>query len=171
MIKLSEVPHGIDDINYIYGNPDTDGDWVPDRQFYEDNIVIMPLPFPLRLAWGDHEPVRRIALHAYVVNSALDAFQEIGEYKGIEYLKENNLDLFGGGYFFRKMSSGNALSAHSWGIALDFLPHLGSMGKKPKLPEFIVNAFKSRGWNWGGDWPNEGPYPYDGMHFQACTGY
>tara|TARA_Y100000034_G_scaffold134397_3_gene202715 strand:+ start:2556 stop:3197 length:642 start_codon:yes stop_codon:yes gene_type:complete len=63
-----------------------------------------------------------------------------------------------------------SLSAHSWGVAVDFDPPKNPMGGKIKSTgkpsklrghmEF-VKAFKDDGWTWGGDWRMK-----DDMHFE-----
>lgn len=70
----------------------------------------------------------------------------------------------------------NPLSTHSWGIAFDvnWDKNFVVAANAPQtvraagcdLPKEFVNAFKKRGWNWGGDWLSVKDY----MHFQFATG-
>ena len=166
MKTLPVLPRGLEEILKVYGNPDADHNFVLDVDWYVFNTALFELPFPLRLAWGDRQTIDRIRAHKLVGDVIVDALIEIGEQKSVEWLRENNLDLYGGCFCFRKMTNGDYLSTHSWGIAIDLVPHLGPYGKEPLVPQFIVQAFKKRGFEWGGDW--KAP---DGMHFQACTGY
>jgi hypothetical protein len=63
-----------------------------------------------------------------------------------------------------------SLSAHSWGVAVDFDPSSNPMGGKIKStgkpsrlrkhPKF-AQVFKADGWTWGGDWRMK-----DDMHFE-----
>ena len=61
------------------------------------------------------------------------------------------------------------LSIHSWGAALDINWDKNPMTKMvlvSDMPEAFVQAFRNRGWNWGGDWHSS----KDAMHFQYATG-
>lgn len=70
----------------------------------------------------------------------------------------------------------NPLSLHSWGIAFDVnwdrnLVVSASASIKEKaagcdLPKEFVDAFRKRGWDWGGDWKSVKDY----MHFQFAKG-
>lgn len=70
----------------------------------------------------------------------------------------------------------NPLSIHSWGAAFDINwdKNLVVAAKAPlsvksagcDLPKEFVDAFKKRGWEWGGDWKSVKDY----MHFQYATG-
>ena len=165
IIGLPTVPNGLDEIRDIYGWPVNESGKA-DEAFYSSRIKRFDLPFSMRLSWNKATSVRRSVAHELVIDSLVDALTEIRDYKGAQYLEENNLDLFGGIYAFRFKRGQEVPSTHAWGIAIDINPDLGRMGEKPRMPSFIVDAFKSRGWIWGGDWSHP-----DGMHFQACSGY
>jgi len=172
VIELIEMPYGLSDIIKTYGNPDENGDHVLDPEWHSAETEIFQLPFPMRLAWDKNKEVYRIRAHKLVGAVIVDALQEIRDYRGYHYLVENTLDILGGVYNFRFQHGTDYLSTHAWGIAIDINTHLGEMGVKPTMPAFIVEAFKKRGFEWGGDWPGMNPkWPYDGMHFQACEGY
>lgn len=53
------------------------------------------------------------------------------------------------------------LSLHSWGIACDINWFENHYKGESKLHPIVVNAFKSIGFTWGGDWRTKDP-----MHFQ-----
>lgn len=162
-------PTGLDAIKRYYGDPDPDGDMVFDPDWIADHTTVYTLPMPLRLSWDfSSRSATRIRAHNYVGEAMLEALAEIRDYQGPEWLCEQDLDLFGGCYNPRLTRGGTKLSTHSWGIAIDLNPHRGPMGQSGDMPDFIVQAFTKRGFEWGGDWP----MPYcDGMHFQACKGY
>lgn len=160
------LPSGIKEIIKVYGNPDKDGNGFADSIWESKNLVIKKAPFSMRISWNHDLFATRIKAHKLVIDYMIEALEIIRNYQGLEYLRENDLDLFGGAYMFRKMTGQDFLSSHSWGIAIDYCPHLGQMEKVPTTPGFIVQAFKDVGFEWGGDWKIP-----DGMHFQACTGY
>lgn len=168
MIVLSDAPLGLEAIIKRYGNPDYDGNLIMDDGFADHRLQVYDLPFPMRVAWRPAQSVTRFRAHMDVVDVIIDALKEIKAYKGLEYLKQNKLDYWGGCWWFRqKRKHSDELSTHSWGIALDLNPHIAPMGERNhQQPEFIVDAFLKRGFYWGGNWL----YP-DAMHFQACGDY
>lgn len=75
-----------------------------------------------------------------------------------------------GAFYWRKIAGENALSAHSFGIAVDIgaskAPYWRWSRKQPHpmqktYPESIVRAFEDAGFIWGGKW-----HEYDLMHFE-----
>jgi hypothetical protein len=172
MINLRAVPDGYDAIVGRYGDPDVDKDYILDRHFVNVRLTTMATPYPMRLSWKPAVSVKAIQCHIAVAASLVDALTEIRDYKGEGYLYDNCLDYWGGCFNFRPMRGYPALSTHSWGIAVDVCPQLGRFGNREDLisyPKFIVDAFRARGWDWGGAWPLK--YHADGMHFQAARGY
>ncbi len=168
MIKLKHIPKGLKEINKYYGNPDRDGNFELDPGWVQSHLTRFKLPFKMKLSWKN-QYVTHILAHYLVGPSMIDALNEIKNFWGLDYLKENKFDIIGGVYNFRKMTSYPALSTHSWGMSIDINPHLGAYGSISHMPDFIVNAFKKRGFNWGGDWPPK--WAGDPMHFQSCVGY
>lgn len=166
MIRLATIPDGIAEIRRYYGNPEAEN-------FTEKSLVRKRAPFPLRLDYARDMVARNLYAHTLVIDAIIDALQEIMDYQGHAWLRQNDLDLFGGIWSTsRKMRAYDALSAHCWGIAIDYCPHIGRLGNHEDVkeyPRFIVNAFERRGFDWGGSWPEK--YLPDAMHFQACTGY
>ena len=75
-----------------------------------------------------------------------------------------------GAFMWRKIAGEDAMSAHSWGIAVDFsakhapywrwsrqMPH----PMQKTYPQKIVEAMENAGFIWGGKW-----HEYDLMHFE-----
>jgi hypothetical protein len=166
MVTLDYVPNGKLEILAHYGNPDTDGDFAVDEAWKRENLRVFRLPFPLRLSWNEDVLIRRVTAHKLVGDAICDALDEIGQYKGGQYLERNQLNLYGGIFNPRLKRGYNSLSTHTWAIAVDLNPHRGPLGQQPDMPEFIVEAFEKRGFVWGGRWSRP-----DGMHFQAARGY
>lgn len=78
----------------------------------------------------------------------------------------------GGGFNWRQVAQSEAMSAHSFGIAIDLNPDhgdywqwskgdKGDMTKRKGYPAAIVEAFERHGFVWGGKW-----YHFDLMHFE-----
>lgn len=165
MRKLDTVPDGIDEIKRVFGNPDIDGDWIMDGGFLGRYTAIFALPFAMR-TWNGRM-TDRFRAHRMVGPVIQDAMESLANDPGAGWLRKNGFDFWGGCWWFRKMTTRNALSTHSWGIAVDINPFDAPYGEKNhKQPACITEAFKIRGFDWGGDWRI-----LDAMHFQACTGY
>ena len=101
-------------------------------------------------------------------------FYECNDDKSME---DNNTSCFN----YRTVSGSRKLSDHSFGKAIDINPLFNPFVKRRKVvPEngekykdreieqagiiqkndCVVNAFKSRGWHWGGDWKYEKDYQH-----------
>ena len=123
------------------------------------DLVIVPVPFRLRLSWKPTY-IDRVMVHpriAYEFESALDI---ILDYYGIKFIQEHYLDEFGGTFNARKSRGSDRWSVHAWAMAVDYVPSLGKFNTPALTPAPIVDAFKSQGFLWGGDWKRP-----DGMHF------
>lgn len=161
MKKLSIVPNGLEEIKELYGDPQH-----PDAEWERENLSRFRLPFPMKLSWDTNTVVTLVTAHKLVGEAMMDALEEIRDYRGEAYLQQNRLDLFGGIYNPRKKRGIDEWSTHAWGIAIDINPHRGPLGQPSTMPEFIVEAFVKRGFEWGGNWKR-----IDAQHHQACTGF
>ena len=154
MIKLDYVPDGIEEIIGYYGDPQ-------EAEWFKDNIVVCHLPFSLRQSWNGVR-VDRFHVHKFVMDAMRDALLEIEEYAGIVFLRQHNLDMWGGVYNDRNKRGSNIPSIHSFGAGIDYCPKLGPFKEPSRMPYFIVKAFIKRGFE---------NLLHDGQHNQACTGY
>lgn len=147
-----------------YGNPDANDDGILDVDWFRENIVVFELPFPLIQSWGAKGEIRRFQAHRLAGARIVAAYSRIGAYKGIPYLRENKLDIWGGCWNFRRAKGWDVLSVHAWGAAVDHCPDIGRMGSAEDAatyPRFIVEAFEAEGLVWGGRWKLP-----DAMHFE-----
>ena len=126
------------------------------------DIIKAPFPFPLYLNGDKTMICRNFYGHKYIASATIDAFKEILDIFGLKFIQRNGLDNYGGCFNYRKSRTNERISVHSWGLAVDYLPNLGKLGEPSLIPFHIVQAFKNRGFIWGGDWNN-----IDGMHFSA----
>lgn len=81
-------------------------------------VSIVP-PYPLLY---EGKPVRSIRVHKLVAAHVQAALQEVLDHYGLEEIHRLGLDQYGGSFNFRATTTGQALSMHAWGIALDFAP-------------------------------------------------
>jgi len=170
MKRTQRVPSGLKELIEFYGNPDVNHDAQVDKGWYFENIKQLPLPFPLRLAWDIERKITHLPVHRLVMDSLYDALKDIETEVGLDFLHQHDMDRTAGAYCFRPIKGGNALSTHSWGIAIDLNSHVARWGAAPETQlKVIVQAFKAQGWIWGGDW--KAPYTCDPMHFQLVSNY
>ncbi len=154
MIVLKHIPNGIEEIIAYYGDPQ-EADW------FKDNIVVCELPFSLRQSWNGVR-IDRFHVHRFVMSAMRDALLEIEAYGGMVFLRQHDLDMWGGVYNDRNKRGSNIPSVHSFGAAIDVNPELGPSGEPGRMPYFIVKAFIRRGFV---------NLKSDQMHNQACRGY
>jgi hypothetical protein len=131
-------------------------------------LVKIKLPYPMRIAWDLDSSVNSMMCHKLVADNFTAVFNELLSTYGYDKIKELGIDLFGGCFNYRKMRGGNALSMHSWGIAIDISPLANGL-KTPfnkalfSKPEYakmheifekhgFINLGKTKG--------------YDAMHFE-----
>ncbi len=109
------------------------------------------------------------------INGAAKNLSQVGE--ELCHMVEENAALkpyiqrLGGTFNWRKIAGTNRMSAHSYGIAIDLNPELGSYWRWHKgdpatfprndFPRQIIEAFERHGFIWGGKW-----YHFDLMHFE-----
>jgi D-alanyl-D-alanine carboxypeptidase len=130
-----------------------------------DNFTIMPLPYPMRIAWDTKTQVRKMQCHEDAEQKFLNVFNLLLAHYGLEDLQRLNIDLFGGCYNFRLMrGSKTRWSRHSWSIAIDLAPQYNQLkwGKdkalfakpeyKPLMDIFYANDFANYGIEKGFDY-------------------
>jgi D-alanyl-D-alanine carboxypeptidase len=153
------------DADSFYGNPRGGASY--STQWARERLVHVACPWPLRM--GDiHIPA--ITVNAACSHSLSNVLAEIWDEAGKDEnkIRELRYDVFSGSFVFRKSRTGNFLSMHGYGAAIDFdAPDNMLHSHKHLFTEdsIIVRAFKKEGWIWGGDWSGDG---VDAMHFQAA---
>lgn len=75
-------------------------------------------------------PVRSIRVHRLIATHVQQALAEVLEHYGEAEIERLGLNQYGGSYNYRPTASGNALSMHAWGIALDFAPRSNAYALK-----------------------------------------
>ncbi len=159
------TPHGLDNIIALFG--DIHEYVAPDGQletrWQGDFLARLGLPFPLRLSWQPSQTITQLTCHrrmAGVFSSVFDSIQDRG--------LQDRITTFGGCFAFPPQRTGNKLSTHSWGIAIDLNPESNPQGSAGNMDAELIDIFRRAGFEWGGDWQGK---TRDPMHFQFCTGY
>lgn len=80
------------------------------------------LPFAFSLAWQPEKTILSFSCHQDVADPLEKIFLEAAAAYGEREFRRLRLDMFGGCYNYRRMRGGQALSMHSWGIAVDLDP-------------------------------------------------
>lgn len=163
-------PRQIDVRNY-YGNPDANGDGMPDLRWEMEELVKVGPPYRMLFSWEPYAPVKVLRVHKRVAPSLSRILRAIADHYGDQAAIEKAcMHLCGGAYNFRTMRSNpRALSMHSFGCAIDLDPEHNPMGRpwmagKAMIDMAVVAIFEAEGWTWGGRWTGTAP---DCMHFQA----
>lgn len=84
--------------------------------------TMLPLPYPMKIAWDRRVVITRISLHEKVAESAGRVLAKVAATYSPAERMSLGLDLFGGSLNVRPMRGGTRYSMHSWGIAIDIDP-------------------------------------------------
>ena len=185
------TPNGLAEINAVYGVPYT-SNMQENQKWYSQNIISVDLPFPLRCSWALHTSVTHVEFHKKAADALVAALTDIYNYarvlikkhygfdettafydkKTLALLQALGLDIWGGTYNFRRKRGLQAVSMHSYGIAIDMDPdHNPLQSSRLKIrttfPKWYIAAFKAQGFIWGGEFHGSRK---DAMHFQLCKG-
>ena len=152
------------DCDRFYGNP-RGANGKPSAKWESENLVSIRPPYRMTYAG---KPINGIRVHKKCAESLKRVLDRIWEASGKDQATVDRwgASIYGGAYNYRLMRSGNSLSMHSWGCAIDLDPARNGLGDQTphfaNVPE-VLDAFAAEGWEWGGDWSRR-----DGMHWQAA---
>lgn len=166
---LAQLPSNRRDVYRIFGNP-SNGSKV-DKKWFKENIRT----YRKAMALPGVDPHRYVKIHKLAEPYMREAMR-----RATEACPDYAIKKFAC-FNYRLMRSNNRLSYHSWGIAMDINPddnpaiRYDTPMDKPEpfsplwhelrpnaMPREFIEAIKSVGFSWGGDW---GTFA-DDMHFQ-----
>ncbi|MFW8601361.1 M15 family peptidase [Desulfobacterota bacterium M19] len=134
-------------------------------------LVRVQCPWPLRLDWDLKSTVTTIAIHEKLSGSLNNVLRKVYEIYGLEGIKKNGLNRYGGSFNCRKKRGSKAAwSTHAWGIALDWYPSQNKLkwdSDRASLAHPDLDA-------WWEAWEREGWFSLgrnenrDWMHVQAA---
>lgn len=132
--------------------------------------VVVPAPYPLRIAWDQTQVIERFSCHERCVDAFTGVFRDTLAHYGMDKVQELRLDLFGGCLNVRRKRGGSSWSVHAFGAAIDLDPdrnrlhwrHDEAALAKPEYRPFwqivesygLVSLGRTRDFDW--------------MHFQAA---
>jgi hypothetical protein len=133
-------------------------------------LVLIDLPYEMKLAWDRRTRTRRTRCHEKVADSLQRVLHKVKDIYGEGNISGLNLDHFGGCFNERPIRNGTQWSMHSWGIALDFDPsrnqlHWGRDRAALAQPDYREwwQCWEEEGWISLGRKRN-----FDWMHIQAA---
>lgn len=156
-----KIPHQRDRHKF-YGDPETE---VPNR------LVIVELPFYLRIDWNLRQKTNRITVHQLCGPSIEAAVTETYRFYGEDEWRRLGLDRYAGGYNKRKMRGSNSWSTHASGCAVDF--YAQPNGLRTRCPDALfcrpeyknfLDIMQDHEW-----FPAIRLWGADAMHFQRAT--
>ena len=135
----------------------------------ESNLVRVAFPYPMRLYTRDAPAnVTGHSCHKKVAKSLAAVLTEILETYGIDWIRKQGLDVFGGIYNNRPTRGGKSKSKHAWGVAIDLNPAENglktSWPAKASMPVEAVEIFEKHGWK-----SLARVIGRDAMHFEATS--
>ncbi len=134
-----------------------------------DQLVMLELPYALRLSWDLRTQVSRTQCHVKVRDSLRTVLEAVLQHYGEDGIQELCLDRYGGGYNHRNKRGGSSLSTHAWGIAFDFDPDRNRLRWGRDQAAFAGPSYEP----WWQCWEREGwvslgrARNFDWMHVQA----
>ena len=158
-----------EDLERFYGRHQLRADGRPTVAWERANLVTIPAPYPLTLAWDLAIQVRKITCHRLVAGSVETVLAGIlTHYGSLDAVRTARMHLYGGCYNYRRISGSSRLSTHAWGAGVDLDPDRNPLGTPytPELgmmPAAVIELFEREGWRWGGRFTSRP----DCMHFQA----
>ncbi|MDV6332046.1 M15 family metallopeptidase [Asticcacaulis sp. 201] len=167
----SSWPH-VDDCRSAYGDPTgaVGGASKASAEWEADNLVTVRLPWHAHAAWNSKLAITGLQVHRLAAPSLTRIVATLWLQAGKSQAEIDRVGLsaIGGGYNFRPVRDGGRLSTHAYGCAVDFDPNRNALGDgAPNFAlaenRYVVNAFRTEGWRWGGGWLRP-----DGMHFEAA---
>lgn len=133
-------------------------------------LILIDLPYEMKLSWDLHTKTRRTRCHARVADSLQRVLQKVKEIYGEDNISSLHLDHFGGCYEDRPIRNGSLPSMHSWGIALDFDPTRNELNWGRDRAALAHPDY----YDWWKCWEEEGwislgrKRNFDWMHVQAA---
>jgi len=108
-----------------------------------DNLTVIQLPYPMRIAWDLAHTVTKMQCHKLVAEQFKAVFEQLLAHYGLPELQRLEIDLYGGCVNVRKMrGSTTKWSRHSWGIALDLSPTKNGLKTKKPAAQFSKPEYK-----------------------------
>lgn len=135
------------------------------------NLVMIDLPYPMRIAWDPKVTVKKMQCHKLIADKLLKVFDQLLCIYGLPEIQRLGIDLFGGCYNYRAQRGGSDWSRHAWAIAVDLSPEKNSLKTKWKNAQFskpeykpMIDIFYKNGFvNLGVE------KDYDAMHFEIAS--
>jgi len=125
-----------------------------------DNLTVITLPYPFRIAWQPNKITNRITCHKKIAVRLMAVFNDILKEYGPVGVKEKGIDLFGGCLNFRPQRglekkyeaalkakkfelAYTYLSRHSWATAIDLDPARNALKTKAPVAQFSKPEYKA----------------------------
>lgn len=131
-------------------------------EWESSNVVVVEAPFPI---YYEGRLQSKIRFHRKAADALAVALGKIEEAAQLDHSVLKHVTNYSGSGNFRPVRGSSRLSTHAFWAAIDFdaehLP-LGKGVSVDEMPAVVVDAFKSTGAFWGGDYAGR----KDPMHFQ-----
>ncbi|MEM1405767.1 MAG: M15 family peptidase [Bacteroidota bacterium] len=136
----------------------------------ETNLTSVDLPYKHYLSWDTSKSISRLKCHKKVASSVVRVLEQVLDTYGIDEIKRQKLDNWGGCFNVRSIRGGRKPSMHSWGIAMDYYPSKNQLRWGSDRAVFARSEYNK----WWEIWESEGwvslgrARNFDWMHVQAA---
>lgn len=108
-----------------------------------DNLTVLQLPYPMRIAWDTAKTVTKMQCHKLAAPKFEAVFKDLLTQYGYSELNRLGIDLFGGCLNVRlQRGSKTKWSRHAWGIAIDLDPARNTLKETSKTARFARPEYK-----------------------------
>lgn len=108
-----------------------------------NQLTILQLPYPMRIAWDLTKTVSKIQCHKLIADNLRAVFDDILSHYGLPEIQRLGIDLFGGCVNVRLMrGSKTKWSRHSWGVAIDLDPSRNQLKENHTTARFARPEYK-----------------------------
>lgn len=108
-----------------------------------NQLTILQLPYPMRIAWDLTKTVSKIQCHKLIAPNLRAVFDDILSHYGLPEIQRLGIDLFGGCVNVRLMrGSKTKWSRHSWGVAIDLDPSRNQLKENHTTARFARPEYK-----------------------------
>ena len=135
----------------------------------ESNLVYVKPPYPIY--YDGKLYTHGVRVHKLIADRLERVFSDVLAYYGAEKIHALKMDVYAGGYTYKKTAGGSSMSIHAWGLAIDWWPEQNAYSMHAPKAGFSKPEYAE----WWRIWARHGfvslgqARDFDWMHVQFAT--